>query len=68
VEGLLVDPGNPEALAQALVSVLGDQALSRKLGQAGHARVARDFSLDAIGCCNCLGLHGRRRRCYPHNG
>lgn len=48
VEGLLVDPGNPEALAQALVSVLGDQALSRKLGQAGRARVARDFSLDAM--------------------
>ncbi|GEJ57619.1 glycosyltransferase family 4 protein [Anaeromyxobacter diazotrophicus] len=38
--GLLVDPGAPEQLAAALIAVLGDPALRRRLGQ-GARRLAQ---------------------------
>jgi glycosyltransferase involved in cell wall biosynthesis len=37
VNGLLVEPGDTEALADALVRVLGDRALAERLGTAAHA-------------------------------
>jgi glycosyltransferase involved in cell wall biosynthesis len=37
VNGLLVDPGDPEALAEALVRVLSDRALAEGLGRNAHA-------------------------------
>ena len=37
VNGLLVEPGDTEALAGALVRVLGDRGLAQRLGAAGHA-------------------------------
>ncbi|MFD0428852.1 glycosyltransferase family 4 protein [Streptomyces zhihengii] len=42
--GLLVRPGDGGALAAALRSVLVDDALARRLGSAGRARVARELS------------------------
>ena len=37
--GILVPPGDPEALADALVRALGDPALAGRLGAAAHAAV-----------------------------
>jgi starch synthase len=42
--GLLVDGSSPEALAQALGTVLGDPARARAMGEAGRLRAAEDFS------------------------
>ncbi len=41
--GFLVQPGNPEALADRLGALLADAALRRRLGEAGRAFVAREF-------------------------
>jgi glycosyltransferase involved in cell wall biosynthesis len=40
VAGLLVAPGDPDALAAALVRVLGDRSLAERLGQAARASAA----------------------------
>lgn len=37
--GLLVGPGDPPALAAAMLTVLSDRELARRLGTAGHAEV-----------------------------
>ena len=44
--GLLVDPGNPEQLAEALSDLLGDPARCETLGKAGRARVENAFTWD----------------------
>jgi glycosyltransferase involved in cell wall biosynthesis len=41
--GLLVPPGDPVALADALVALLADPARAREMGAAGRARVLRQF-------------------------
>jgi glycosyltransferase involved in cell wall biosynthesis len=46
--GLLVPPGNQDALAQAVKRLLRDPALCRKLGDAGRDRVASMFTVDAM--------------------
>ena len=45
VTGLLVEPGNESALAQALNRLLGDPILRARLGEAGRRRVADEFSV-----------------------
>jgi alpha-maltose-1-phosphate synthase len=42
--GLLVPPGDPTALAEAISALLGDPARARRMGAAGRARVAGRFS------------------------
>ena len=42
--GLVVPPGDPAALANALRDLLGDPALRRRLGEAGRRRVAQEFT------------------------
>ena len=44
--GVLVEPGNPEALARALAALLRDPARTRLMGAAGRARVERFFDLE----------------------
>jgi glycosyltransferase involved in cell wall biosynthesis len=46
--GLLVEPQNPEALAGAVASLLGDPQRAARLGEAGRARRREAFSIDAI--------------------
>lgn len=44
--GLLVEAGNPAALADALEQLHSDPELRQRLGQAGREKVVRDFNLN----------------------
>jgi glycosyltransferase involved in cell wall biosynthesis len=46
--GLVVEPGNADELARALRMLIADPGLRRRLGEAGRARVASDFTLEAM--------------------
>lgn len=48
VTGLTVPPANTIALAAAISLLLDDPALSAKLGEAGQARVRREFSIERM--------------------
>jgi glycosyltransferase involved in cell wall biosynthesis len=45
-DGLLVEPGNPGALAEALMRVAADDQLAAELGAAGRRRVLAEFDWD----------------------
>jgi glycosyltransferase involved in cell wall biosynthesis len=47
VDGRLFPPGDSAALTDAIVGLLRDPDLRRRLGDAGHATVADRFSIDA---------------------
>jgi len=47
VNGCLVPPDDPPALARALVRLIGDPALRLRLGRAARPRVLADFALSA---------------------
>jgi phosphatidyl-myo-inositol dimannoside synthase len=42
--GVMVDPGNPSAVAGAVVRLLTDEVLSHQLGETGRIRVLEQFS------------------------
>jgi glycosyltransferase involved in cell wall biosynthesis len=46
--GLLVPPGDPIALANAIRAVLGNPALAQRLATAAQARVAQRFSVEVM--------------------
>jgi len=46
--GLLCEPGSPEALAAALARLMGDQALARRLGEAGQKAVLERFTVERM--------------------
>lgn len=46
--GLLVQPGDAESLASALVRIVADPELRLRLGDAGPARIADGFSAEAM--------------------
>jgi glycosyltransferase involved in cell wall biosynthesis len=46
VSGLLVAPGNEEALAAALLRLADDPEMRRRMGEAGRARVRADFDVE----------------------
>ena len=43
--GLLVEPGDPAALADALERLLRDRELARRLASSGRATIEREFDL-----------------------
>jgi glycosyltransferase involved in cell wall biosynthesis len=45
--GLLVEPGDPEALAAALARLAADPGMREGMGAAGRARFEREFTADA---------------------
>jgi glycosyltransferase involved in cell wall biosynthesis len=47
-QGLLVQPGDPEALADALERMLADPAFARRLGDAARARQQAEYDLDIV--------------------
>jgi glycosyltransferase involved in cell wall biosynthesis len=47
LSGLIVPPKDPASLGQAILKLLGDDALRRQFGAAAHDRVSRLFSLEA---------------------
>jgi L-malate glycosyltransferase len=48
VTGMIVAPRDHEAMAGAIVKLLKDRELGRRMGGAGHARVRREFSVDRM--------------------
>lgn len=44
VTGLLVDPNDPAAIAEAILRVLGDHALAQRLGERGRERALNELS------------------------
>jgi len=54
--GLLVQPGDSKALADALIRLLGDDRLRKKMGQAGVRRARALFSADRMAQA-LLGLY-----------
>ena len=48
VTGLIVPPNDPASLARAIVKLLKDGALARRMGQAGLARAKKLFSVEKM--------------------
>lgn len=48
VTGLVVPPGDPEALARAIDTLLSDPVLRARMGEAGRQRVEREFSIGRL--------------------
>jgi glycosyltransferase involved in cell wall biosynthesis len=48
VTGILVPPADPAALANAIRSLVADPEASRRLGEAGRARVEHEFSVETM--------------------
>jgi len=69
--GLLVPPRDSEALARAVLRVLGDSGLAQRLGEAARAHVSERFSVAAMTAGNLavyrampvpvLDMSGKRR-------
>ena len=58
--GLLVPPHEEASLAKAIVTLLKDPAKRAAMGDAGRARVEKEFSVDRL-VNNTLGVYQRRR-------
>jgi glycosyltransferase involved in cell wall biosynthesis len=48
VTGLLVPPGDPQGLAEAVIQLLRDPDLRRRMGEAGRERVSSEFTVDRV--------------------
>lgn len=74
VHGLLVEPGNPEALAAAIDNLLSDRARASQLGMHARERRRREFDLDVMVhnvealYTELLVAHAARGRSLPRGG
>ncbi len=48
IDGLLVEPGQPDQLAEAMIELLDDAPLATRLGQAARQRMVDDFSAQVV--------------------
>ena len=48
VTGLIVEPDDPGAVATAVIRLLGDGSLRRRLGHAGRAAVEEYYNWDRV--------------------
>jgi glycosyltransferase involved in cell wall biosynthesis len=48
IDGLLVDPGRPGEISDAILQLLQDASLAERLGRAGRARVLSSFTVSAL--------------------
>jgi glycosyltransferase involved in cell wall biosynthesis len=48
VTGILVEPGDPQALSDALIQLLRDPDLRQRMSRAGQERVRAEFTVDQI--------------------
>jgi glycosyltransferase involved in cell wall biosynthesis len=48
VTGILVPPGNSEALSEALIRLLRDPDLRKRMGRAGRDRVRAEYTIDQV--------------------
>ena len=48
INGFLVEPGNPKALASAIEKVLNDENLSKKMGEANRKKIEKYYSLEKV--------------------
>ena len=48
VNGLLIEPGQPDALARAIVTILTDDALRSRLREAARSEVRKRFSTESV--------------------
>ncbi|MBP2415923.1 glycosyltransferase [Microlunatus capsulatus] len=62
--GLLVPPGQPDALGAAVLRVLDDPALGRRLGEAGRLRMEERFDAH-LWARNLCGLYARAAAAGP---
>lgn len=46
--GLLVEPGNADALAEGILTLMGDETLRRAYGEAARQRARSEFSLETM--------------------
>lgn len=58
VEGLIVPPGDVQALARALRRLLDNPQLGRAMGERGHARAAREYEAPVV-CEQLERAYGR---------
>ncbi len=68
VNGILVPPGEPAALSHAMVELLQQPELARRLGKAAREKVVRDYSLDHLLRRTedlYISLLKRRGLCFP---
>ncbi|MFV0664581.1 glycosyltransferase [Denitromonas sp.] len=56
--GVLIEVGDVTALTAAMKRLLGDAALRTRMGEAGRARVLREFSVDAM-CEGNLAIYDK---------